>query len=78
MHETKVQAQKNQAEIEKQNADLKAQNEALQAQQAQLAEQQAKIAANKKAIFTPRCHASASSTITTSWTKSPSISVMAR
>jgi len=50
LHETKVQAQKNEAELEKQNAALKAQNQALQQQQAQLTEQQAKIAANKAAI----------------------------
>jgi len=50
MHETKTQAQKNEAELEKQNAELKAQNAALQQQQAQLNEQQAKIAANKAAI----------------------------
>jgi len=43
MHETKVEA-------EKQNAALKAQNEALQQQQAQLNEHQAKIAANKAAV----------------------------
>jgi OmpA-OmpF porin, OOP family len=50
LHETKVQAQKNEAALEKQNAELKAQNQALQQQQAQLSEQQAKIAANKAAI----------------------------
>ncbi len=50
MHETKVQAQQNQAELEKHNAELKAQNEALQQQQAQLTEHQAKIAANKVAV----------------------------
>lgn len=50
MHETKVQAQQNQAELEKQNAALKAQNEALEQQQAQLTEHQAKIAANKAAV----------------------------
>ena len=50
MHETKVQAQQNQAELEKQNAVLKAQNEALEQQQAQLTEHQAKIAANKAAV----------------------------
>jgi outer membrane protein OmpA-like peptidoglycan-associated protein len=43
MHETKVEA-------ERQNAALKAQNEALQQQQAQLTEHQAKIAANKVAV----------------------------
>jgi OmpA-OmpF porin, OOP family len=43
MHETKVEA-------ERQNAALKAQNEALQQQQAQLTEHQAKIAANKAAV----------------------------
>jgi outer membrane protein OmpA-like peptidoglycan-associated protein len=43
MHESKVEA-------ERQNAELKAQNEALQQQQAQLTEQQAKIAANKAAV----------------------------
>jgi outer membrane protein OmpA-like peptidoglycan-associated protein len=50
LHETKVQAQKNEEELAKQNAALKAQNEALQQQQAQLTEHQAKIAANKAAI----------------------------
>jgi outer membrane protein OmpA-like peptidoglycan-associated protein len=34
MHETKVQAQQNTAELEKQNAELKAQNQALQANKA--------------------------------------------
>lgn len=43
MHESKVEA-------ERQNAALKAQNEALQQQQAQLTEHQAKIAANKAAV----------------------------
>jgi outer membrane protein OmpA-like peptidoglycan-associated protein len=50
LHETKVQAQKNEEELAKQNAALKAQNEALQQQQAQLTEHQAKLAANKAAI----------------------------
>jgi len=50
MHETKMQAQQNQAELEKQNAALKAQNEALQQQQAQMTEQQQKVAANQAAI----------------------------
>jgi OmpA-OmpF porin, OOP family len=50
LHETQVQAQKNEAELAKQNAALKAQNQALQQQQAQLTEQQAKIAANKAAV----------------------------
>jgi OmpA-OmpF porin, OOP family len=50
MHETKMQAQKNEQELEAQNAELKAQNAALQQQQAQLNEQQEKIAANKAAI----------------------------
>ena len=50
LHETKMQAQKNEEELAKQNAALKAQNEALQQQQAQLAEHQEKLAANKAAI----------------------------
>ena len=50
MHETKMQAEANKAELEKQAAALKAQQEALHLQQAQLNEQQAKIAANKAAI----------------------------
>src|ERR1700757_3825555 len=47
LHETQVQAQKNQEELAQQNAALQAQNEALQKQQAQLTEQEAKVAANK-------------------------------
>ena len=50
LHETKMQAQKNEEELAKQNATLKAQNEALQQQQAQLTEHQEKLAANKAAI----------------------------
>jgi OmpA-OmpF porin, OOP family len=50
LHETKMQAQKNEEELAKQNAALKAQNEALQQQQAQLTEHQEKLAANKAAI----------------------------
>jgi outer membrane protein OmpA-like peptidoglycan-associated protein len=50
MHETKVQAQQNEAELQKQNAELQAQNAALQQQQAQLTEQEKKVAANKAAI----------------------------
>jgi outer membrane protein OmpA-like peptidoglycan-associated protein len=43
MHETKMQSEKNAAELEKQNAELKAQNQALEQHEAQLA-------ANKAAI----------------------------
>ncbi len=50
LHETKVQAEQNAAELEKHNAALKAQNDALQQQQAQLSEHQAKLAENKAAI----------------------------
>jgi outer membrane protein OmpA-like peptidoglycan-associated protein len=50
MHESKVLAQQQQAELEKQNAELQAQNAALEKQQTQLTEHQAKIAANQKAI----------------------------
>ena len=50
MHETKVQAKENQAELEKQNAALAAQNAELQKQQAALTEQQKAIEANKAAI----------------------------
>ena len=50
LHETKVQAKENQAELEKQNAALAAQNAELQKQQAALTEQQKAIEANKAAI----------------------------
>ena len=50
VHETKVQAAANQAELEQQAAALAAQNEALKAQQAAISEQEKKIAANKAAI----------------------------
>jgi outer membrane protein OmpA-like peptidoglycan-associated protein len=50
MHESKVLAQQQQAELEKHNAELQAQNAALEKQQTQLTEHQAKIAANQKAI----------------------------
>ncbi len=50
MHETKVQAQQNQAELEKQNAALQAQNEALKSQQEQLSAQQLEIQKNKAEI----------------------------
>ncbi len=50
MHETKVQAQQNQAELEKQNAALQAQNEALKSQQEQLSGQQLEIQKNKAEI----------------------------
>ena len=43
MHETKVQAKQNTAELAKQNAELQAQNTALQAQQKQLAENKTAI-----------------------------------
>lgn len=43
MHETKMQAQKNEQELEKQNAELKAQNEKLQAHEAELTSQKAAI-----------------------------------
>ena len=50
LHETKVQAKQQQAELEKQNAALAAQNAELQKQQAALTEQQKAIEANKAAI----------------------------
>jgi OmpA-OmpF porin, OOP family len=50
MHETKVQAKKNEAELQKQNAALQAQNEALKAQQEQLVAQQAEIQKHKQEI----------------------------
>jgi OmpA-OmpF porin, OOP family len=50
MHDTKEQAQQNQAELQKQNAELQAQNEALQKHQAAIEANQAKIAANKAAV----------------------------
>jgi len=43
MHETKVQAQQNTAELEKQNAELKAQNAALQENKAAIAEATARF-----------------------------------
>jgi len=50
MHETKLQAQKNEAELQQQNAALQAQNEALKAQQAQLAAQQVELQKHKQEI----------------------------
>ena len=50
MHETKVQAQKNEAELHKQNAALQAQNEALKAQHEQLVAQQVELQKNKQEI----------------------------
>jgi OOP family OmpA-OmpF porin len=50
VHETKVQAAANQAELQQQAAALAAQNEALKAQQAALDKQQKEIAANKANI----------------------------
>jgi OOP family OmpA-OmpF porin len=50
MHQTQVQAQKNEEELAKQNAELKAQNEALQQHQAAIEANQAKIAENKAAV----------------------------
>jgi hypothetical protein len=43
LHETRVQAQQNKAELEKQNAELELQNEALQQQQQQIASNKASI-----------------------------------
>jgi OOP family OmpA-OmpF porin len=45
MHEVKVQAKQNTAELEKQNAELKTQNQALQEHQQQIAANKAEIAA---------------------------------
>jgi OmpA-OmpF porin, OOP family len=50
VHETQVQAAKNQAELQQQADALAAQNEALKAQQAAITEADKKIAANKAAI----------------------------
>ena len=50
VHETQVQAAKNQAELQQQADALAAQNAALKAQQEALDKQQAEIAANKAAI----------------------------
>jgi OmpA-OmpF porin, OOP family len=50
MHETKLQAQKNQADLEKQKAELDAQRQALRQQEAKVAENKAAIAENKAAI----------------------------
>ncbi len=50
VHETQVQAAKNQAELQQQADALAAQNAALKAQQAALDKQQAEIAANKAQI----------------------------
>jgi len=50
VHETKVQAAANQAELQQQAAALAAQNEALKAQQSALDKQQKEIAANKANI----------------------------
>jgi outer membrane protein OmpA-like peptidoglycan-associated protein len=50
LDETRLQAQRNKAELEKQNTELKAQNEALKQQQELAAAQQEEIAANQKKI----------------------------
>jgi hypothetical protein len=50
MHDTKLQAQKNQQELEEHNAELKAQNEALQKHQEAIEANNAKITANQAAI----------------------------
>lgn len=50
MHETKLKAQRNEAELQKQNAALQAQNEALKAQQEQLVAQQVELQKNKQDI----------------------------
>lgn len=50
MHETKMHAEKNAAELQKQNEALQEQNDALKSQQEQLAAQQLEIQKNKQEI----------------------------